>query len=59
VKFHQFLGQLVGPVAINRCSKFSINRTLPGLFMGVLLQLIANSPGASDPNRYYMLDFIK
>ena len=59
VKFHQFLGQLVEPVAINRWSKFSINRTLPGLFMGVLLQLIANRSGASDPNRYYMLDFIK
>jgi hypothetical protein len=53
VKFHQFLGQLVEPVAINRWSKFSINRTLPGLFMGVLLQLIANRSGASDPNRYY------
>ena len=31
-KFHQFLGQLVEPVAINRWSQFSIDRTLPGLF---------------------------
>ena len=58
-KFHEFLGQLVEPVAINRWSKFSVNRTLPGLFMGVLLQLIANRSGESNPNRYYMLDFVK
>ncbi|MCD6506488.1 hypothetical protein J7M22_07650 [Candidatus Poribacteria bacterium] len=58
-KFHEFLGQLVEPVAINRWSKFSINRTLPGLFMGVLLQLIANRSDESNPNRYYMLDFVK
>jgi hypothetical protein len=43
MKFHEFLGQLVEPVAINRWSKFSVNRTLPGLFMGVLLQLVANT----------------
>jgi hypothetical protein len=59
VKFHEFLGQLVEPVAINRWAKFSINRTLPGLFMGVLLQLIANRSGATNPNSYYMLDFVK
>lgn len=59
LKFHEFLGQLVEPVAINRWSKFSINRTLPGLFMGVLLQLLANRSGESNPNRYYMIDFIR
>lgn len=59
VKFHQFLGQLVEPVAINRWSKFSIERTLPGLFMGVLLQLLANNSGEANPNRYYMIDIIK
>lgn len=58
-KFHEFLGQLVEPVAISRWSKFSISRTLPGLFMGVLLQLIANRSSESNPNRYYMLDFVK
>lgn len=58
VKFHEFLGQLVEPVAINRWSKFSINRTLPGLFMAVLLQRIANSSGAGNPNLYYMIDFV-
>lgn len=59
VKFHEFLGQLVEPVAINRWSKFSVNRTLPGLFMGVLLQLLANRAGGTNPNLYYMLDFVK
>lgn len=59
VKFHQFLGQLVEPVAINRWSKFSIKRTLPGLFMGVLLQLLANNSGDASPGRYYRADYVK
>jgi Helicase conserved C-terminal domain len=59
LKFHEFLGQLVEPVAINRWSKFSINRTLPGLFMGVLLQLVANRSGESNPNRYLKVDFVR
>lgn len=59
IKFHEFLGQLVEPVAINRWSKFSISRTLPGLFMGILLQSIANSSDETNPNRYYMLDFVR
>lgn len=59
VKFHQFLGQLVEPVAINRWSKFSIERTLPGLFMGVLLQLLANNSGDPSPGSYYTADFVK
>ncbi|MGB3204723.1 MAG: helicase-related protein [Crinalium sp.] len=58
-KYHEFLGQLVEPVAINRWAKFSINRTLPGLFMGILLQLIANRSSVSNPNNYYMLNFVK
>jgi hypothetical protein len=58
-KYHEFLGQLVEPVAINRWSKFSIQRTLPGLFMAILLQRIANSSGQDNPNRYYMVDFVK
>jgi len=59
IKFHQFLGQLVELVAINRWSKFSIERTLPGLFMGILLQLLANNSGDTNPNRFYMIDTIK
>ncbi len=58
-KYHEFLGQLVEPVAINRWSKFSIQRTIPGLFMGVLLQQVANRSGQDNPNRYYMVDFVK
>jgi hypothetical protein len=59
VKYHQFLGQLVEPVAINRWSKFSIERTLPGLFMGILLQLIANNSGDANPGKFYMVETIK
>ena len=58
-KFHEFLGQFIEPVAINRWSKFSVQRTLPGLFMSVLLQYIANRSNESNPNRFYMLDFVK
>ena len=58
-KFHEFLGQFIEPVAINRWSKFSVQRTLPGLFMSVLLQYIANRSDESNPNRFYMLDFVK
>lgn len=58
-KYHEFLGRLVEPVAINRWSKFSIQRTLPGLFMAVLLQRIANTSSQDNPNRFYMVDFVK
>ena len=59
IKFHGYLGQLIEPVAINRWSKFSAQRTLPGLFMAVLLQLVANRSGNDNPNRYYMIEFVK
>lgn len=58
-KYHQFLGQLVEPVAINRWATFSAQRTLPGLFMGVLLQVLANRAGGRDVDRYYMLSHVK
>lgn len=58
-KFHEFLGQFIEPVAINRWSKFSIQRTLPGLFMSVLLQYVANRSDERNPNLFYMLDFVK
>jgi hypothetical protein len=58
-KFHQYLGQLVEPVAINRWAKFSINRTLPGLFMGVLLQLISYRDPTKKPGSYYLGDFVR
>ena len=58
-KFHEFLGQFIEPVAINRWSKFSVQRTLPGLFMSVLLQYIANRSTENDPNLFYMLNFVR
>ena len=57
-KFHEFLGQLVEPVAINRWSRFSVQRTVPGLFMGVLLQIIANRLTQGNPNKYYRRDHV-
>jgi len=57
-KYHEYLGQLVEPVAINRWATYSIHRTMPGLFMAVLLQVIANRAGA-DVDKHYMLDFVK
>ncbi len=58
-KFHEFLGQLVEPVAINRWSHFSIQRTLPGLCMAILLQLLSSRSGEKSPGRYTRLDFVK
>jgi hypothetical protein len=58
-KYHEFLGQLVEPVAINRWATYSIDRTIPGLFMAILLQLIAHRQGATNPNSVYFLDNIK
>jgi hypothetical protein len=58
-KYHEFIGQLVEPVAINRWAKFSLRRTAPGLFMGTLLQLLSNAPGeAQNGGRYYMRDYV-
>lgn len=59
VKYHEYLGQLVEPVAINRWATFSINRTLPGLFMGVLLQLLANRADPKSANQFYMTEFVR
>lgn len=57
VKYHEFLGRLVEPVAINRWSKFSLQRTLPGLFMAVLLQDVANRQ--PKPGQYTRVDFVR
>lgn len=57
-KYHEFLGQLVEPVAINRWAKFAMGRTMPGLFMATLLQITATQ-SQGDPNQYYMLDALK
>ncbi|WP_069802328.1 helicase-related protein [Thermogemmatispora onikobensis] len=36
-KYHEYLDRLVEPVPVNRWSKFAIRRTIPGLFMALLL----------------------
>jgi hypothetical protein len=38
-KFHEYIDRMVEPVAINRWSRFAVRRTLPGLFMGQILQV--------------------
>jgi hypothetical protein len=59
-KYHEFIGQLVEPVAINRWARFSIKRTMPGLFMGVLLQILSNAPQASaSGGKYYRVEHVK
>lgn len=58
VKYHEYMGQLVEPVAINRWAKYSIQRTLPGLFMGVLLQMLANKD-IGNANKYYIKEFVQ
>lgn len=57
-KYHEFLGLLVEPVAINRWSTHSIDRTMPGLFMAALIQIIANRSGNKDLWKYEQLDFL-
>lgn len=39
VKYHQFLDALVEPVPIDRWSRYSVRRTIPGAFQGLLLNL--------------------
>ena len=58
-KFHDFLGQMIEPVAINRWAKFSTQRTLPGLFMAVLLQLLAHRQGERSPGKFYRSEYIR
>ena len=58
-KFHDFLGQMIEPVAINRWAKFSTQRTLPGLFMAVLLQLLAHRQGERSPGRFFRSEYIR
>jgi hypothetical protein len=57
-KYHEFQGQLVEPVAINRWAKFAMDRTVPGLFMAEVLQVLAtNAPG--NPGQFYRVDALK
>jgi len=38
-KFHEYLDRLVEPVPVNRWSKMGITRSLPGVFLGLILQV--------------------
>jgi hypothetical protein len=58
-KYHEYLGQMVEPVAINRWATFSVRRTVPGLFMGILLQLFANRADPREANVYGKVETIK
>jgi hypothetical protein len=58
-KYHEYLGQLVEPVAINRWATYSILRTLPGLFMGVLLQVLSGRLNLRSPGLVYMRNVIQ
>jgi len=39
-KFHEYLDRMVEPVAINRWSRYAARKTLPGVFMGHILQAV-------------------
>lgn len=52
-KYHEYLDRLVEPVPINRWSKFSIRRTLPGLFMALLLNDYNLTVGGSGRESLY------
>ena len=58
-KFHEYLGQLVEPVAINRWAKYSIDRTLPGLFMASWLQLVSDKFDEQRPGKFYKREYVK
>jgi len=49
-KFHEYQSILVEPVPINRWAQFTINRTLPGIFSGLLM----NYYGTIIPTDMYM-----
>lgn len=40
-KYHQYLERLVEPPAINRWAQFAVRHTLPGLFIGSVINVVA------------------
>ncbi len=44
-KYHEYLERLVEPAAINRWSKFSIEKTFPGVLIGYVLNNVARRIG--------------
>lgn len=57
-KFHEYLDRMVEPVAINRWSRFAARRTLPGVFMGHVLQSVNRDwwDSGHAPNHLHDLD---
>ena len=53
LKYHEYLDRLVEPVPVNRWSKFSIQRTIPGLFMAALLNDYNLSVGGRGKESLY------
>lgn len=59
-KFHEFKDMLVEPVPINRWAKFSIHRTLPGIFCASILNYFEPKVQKKGHKRLYMThDFEK
>jgi Helicase conserved C-terminal domain len=42
--YHRFLDRLVAPVPVNRFAKFAVERTLPGIVTGLILQEFGRKP---------------
>ncbi|WP_158409207.1 helicase-related protein [Fimbriimonas ginsengisoli] len=58
-KQHEFLGKLVEPVPVNRWSKFSLDRTLPGAINAMLLHQQSQKLRSDRRNLVYILDNVK
>lgn len=58
-KHHEFLGRLVEPVPVNRWSKFSLERTLPGALVASLYHDYGATLPAKRRNDVYKLDRVK
>ncbi len=44
-KYHEYLDRLVEPASINRWSKYSINKTIPGIIIGNIINGLARKVG--------------
>lgn len=58
VKFHEFKDILVEPVPINRWANKSINKTLPGIIQGIILNYYENLLG-KEYGSFYKMNNVK
>lgn len=58
-KYHEYLGRMIEPVAINRWAKYSLDRTLPGVFNSILLVENAGRGSANTAWYYYNFKRVK